>query len=142
MMDILVVLLLFLLKSFVLDGETMTPPPGVELPPSTARVAPEATLVVAISDDTILLGGEPITSVGAALASDDLLIEKLEEGLHRELSRMEELADRKGGGEVSYKVTIQGDRELEFRLLQRVMYTCSESGLEEMALAVVQKARS
>ena len=34
------------------------------------------------------------------------------------------------------------DREVEFRLLQKVMYTCSQSGLDEMALAVVQKARS
>ncbi len=114
----------------------------MELPASSARVSPEATLVVAISDDAILLGGKPITSVGEALAGEGLLIDELEAGLDRELTRMEELAGRKGQNDVQYKVTIQGDRDLEFQLLQRVMYTCSESGLEEMALAVVQKGRS
>ena len=36
MMDILTVLLLFLLKSFVVEGEVVTPVPGVELPSSSA----------------------------------------------------------------------------------------------------------
>jgi len=141
MMDILVTLTLFLLKSFVLDGEIVTPPPGVMLPRSTARVSPEATLVVAISNDAILLGGEPVASVSAALAGGDLLIDELGDGLDRALAQREELAARKGKG-LAYKVTIQGDRDLEFRILQKVMYTCSASGLDEMALAVVQKPRS
>ena len=51
MMDILTVLLLFLLKSFVVEGEVVTPPPGVELPGSTADTPPEASLVIAISND-------------------------------------------------------------------------------------------
>ena len=142
MMDILVVLLLFLLKSFVVDGEIVTPPPDVELPPSTAQLPPEATLVVAISDEMILLGGEPITSVGKALASGDMFIEELGAGLDRALTQMDQLVERKGSGEYPHQVTIQGDRDLEFQLLQKVMFTCSESGLDEMALAVVQKERS
>lgn len=142
MMDILVVLLLFLLKSFVVDGEIVTPPPDVELPESTARTPPEATLVVAISDDVITVSGEPVASVDAALATDGLLIEELEAGLGRELTKMEDLAARKASDAVPYRVTIQGDRDLEFRLLQKVMYTCRRSGLDEMALAVVQKART
>jgi len=142
MMDILVVLLLFLLKSFVVEGEIVTPPPDVKLPESTADAPPEATLVVAISDEVITLGGKPITSVAAALAADGLLIEELEVGLDHELGQMEDLAVRKASGSLPHKVTIQGDRDLEFRLLQKVMYTCGQAGLDEMALAVVQKARS
>ncbi len=142
MMDILVVLLLFLLKSFVVDGEIITPPPDVELPESTAQGKPEATLVVAISNEVITLGGRPITSVAAALAGEGLLIEELEVGLDRALTQMEDLAVRKSSDAMPHKVTIQGDRDLEFRLLQKVMYTCSQSGLDEMALAVVQKASS
>ena len=37
-------------------------------------------------------------------------------------------------------MTIQGDRDLEFRLLERVMYTCGAAGFDEMALAVAREA--
>ena len=36
------------------------------------------------------------------------------------------------------KATIQGDREIEFQILERVMYTLSESGYEDISLAVLQ----
>ena len=139
MVDILTTLLLFLLKSFVAGGETVLPPPGVTLPESTARVPPEATLVVAISDDTILLGSEPVASVAEVLASESLVIDELEAGIDRALTQMEGIAARKESGEIPYEITIQGDRDLEFRLLQKVMHTCSRSGIDEMALAVLQK---
>jgi biopolymer transport protein ExbD len=142
MVDILTTLLLFLLKSFVAGGEAVLPPPGVTLPESTSQVPPEATLVVAISDDAILLGSEPVASVAAALASESLVIGELEAGLDRALTQMEGIATRKASGEIPYEVTIQGDRDLEFRLLQKVMHTCSVSGIDEMALAVVQKGGS
>src|SRR5262249_60088625 len=59
MMDILTVLLLFLLKSYV-SGEVMVPPPGVRLPNSTADQSPQSSLVVAIDDNQILIGGGPV----------------------------------------------------------------------------------
>ncbi|MCK4774074.1 MAG: biopolymer transporter ExbD, partial [Candidatus Krumholzibacteria bacterium] len=48
MMDILTVLLLFLLKSFVVEGEVMTPIPGVDLPESSSDTTPRAAVVIAI----------------------------------------------------------------------------------------------
>ena len=140
MMDILTVLLLFLLKSFVVDGEVVTPPPGVELPTSTSDTPPEATLVIAISKDAILVAGEQVTTVAEAMAGDDLLIEALDDRLDRALTQMEELAAMRGK-EVSGAITIQGDQNMEFQLLQRVMYTCSFSGFDELALAVILDSR-
>ena len=60
MMDILTVLLLFLLKSFVAEGEAVTPAPGVELPRSESEDRPPASLVIAITDDAINLGEETV----------------------------------------------------------------------------------
>ena len=50
MMDILTVLLLFLLKSFVVDGEALTPPPGLELPQSTSESMPAESIHLALVD--------------------------------------------------------------------------------------------
>jgi biopolymer transport protein ExbD len=142
MMDILTVLLLFLLKSFVVDAELLTPPPEVELPSSTSETPPEASLVVAISDDVILLGGAPVVSVHDALSGSDLLIGALEDRLDQAVVQIENIAERKGrAGETPRMITIQGDKDIEFRLLQRVMYTCNASGFEQLSLAVVQDSR-
>ncbi len=139
MMDILTVLLLFLLKSFVVDAEVVTPPPDVTLPGSSAETPPEESLVIAISADAILLAGKPVTTVGEALAGDDLLIPGLDAELDHAWTQMEAIARRQGREAPDAKVTIQGDRELEFQLLQKVMYTCNASGFDQLSLAVVRE---
>ena len=65
MMDILTVLLLFLLKSFVVEGEVITPAPGVELPESTSDTTPRASVVVAIFDSTVMLDGQMVADIKA-----------------------------------------------------------------------------
>ena len=139
MMDILTTLLLFLLKAFVVDGEVVTPPPGVELPISTAEDEPESSIVIAISADAILVGGEPVASVKEALAGPGLLIDGLDAQLLDARARMEHLAELKGTVAPEMKVTIQGDRGIEYQLLERVMFTCGEAGCDQLALAVLQE---
>ena len=46
LMDILTVLVLFHLKSFVMEGEAVTPMPGVALPESSSKTAPRASIVI------------------------------------------------------------------------------------------------
>ncbi len=140
MMDILTVLLLFLLKSFVVDGSVVSPPPGVALPASSSEESPEVALVVAITDDSILVGEREVATVSGAMAGKDLLIPALENQLRHEFDAMDKLDERRGRELGLRPVTIQGDRDLEFQLLQRVMYTCDAAGGGEIALAVVRKA--
>jgi biopolymer transport protein ExbD len=138
MMDILTVLLLFLLKSFVVEGEVITPVPGVELPESTSDSSPKASVVVAIFEDNVMMDGEVIASVTAATASEDLLIEALADRLDAARETAEAIAKRRGSDEEFVgKVAIQGDRDIGFAILQRVMYTCSYVGYEEISLAVI-----
>jgi biopolymer transport protein ExbD len=140
MMDILTVLLLFLLKSFVVDGSVVSPPPGVALPTSSSEDAPEVALVVAITDDSILVGEREVATVAGAMAGKELLIPGLEAQLRHEFEAMDGIDARRGREARPRPVTIQGDRDLEFRLLQRVMYTCDAAGSDELALAVVRRA--
>ncbi len=139
MMDILTVLLLFLLKSFVVDGEVATPPAGVELPRSSAEDAPEASLVVAISAEAILVGEEPVATIAEVLAGDDTPIDALATHLEKARERMAEIAARRGVVDPpDPKITIQGDRGVEFHVLRRVMATCSSGGFDQLSLAVIR----
>ncbi len=138
MMDILTVLLLFLLKSFVVEGEVITPIPGVELPESSSESSPQASVVIAIFDDTVMMDGMVVASVSETVASGEMFIETLAARLDLARERAMEIARLRGDDEeFGGKVAIQGDREIDFAILQRVMYTCSVSGYEDIALAVI-----
>jgi biopolymer transport protein ExbD len=138
MMDILTVLLLFLLKSFVLDGDVITPVPGVRLPESSSKTAPQASIVIAVFADAIMIDGQVVASVSTAEASDDLLIQALANRLEETRAKAVDIARRRGSHEeFKGQVAIQGDRAIEFAILQRVMYTCSVSGYENISLAVI-----
>lgn len=140
MMDILVVLLLFLLKSFVVDGEAMTPPPGVQLPESSSETHPENSVRLAVNDRGILLGDELVATMDAVRAQEDMLIPGLAERLVKVREQMDKLSAKKGRTAENRTVTIQGDRDLEFAVLQKIMYTLSQEGFAEISLAVIKKS--
>jgi len=141
LMDILTCLLFFVLKSFVAGGEATVPPPGLDLPRSTADRPMATSLVVAIGDGSILVGSERIASVSEAEASPEMLIAPLASRLDAARAQMDEIARLKGMEPAKARlVTIQGDEAMEFRVLQKVMYTLNQSGFQDIALAVIKKA--
>ena len=131
----LTVLLLFLLKSYSAGGEVMVPQPGVKLPESTAEAMPQASLIVSIDGDAIKLGSEKVASVAEVSASADAGIPSLAE-------RLPVAAQAAGSttGTEGTAVTIQGDRRIEYALLRKVMFTLSQSGYDNVSLAVLRKA--
>lgn len=140
LMDILVCLLFFVLQSFVAGGEATVPPPGLELPSSSAESPMVTSLVIAIDGETILLGSERIASVPAARASREMIIGPLAARLREVRDQMDDLDRRKGVDKASPRiVTIQGDQDVEFKILQKVMYTLNQEGFPDIALAVTKK---
>lgn len=141
LMDILTVLVLFLLKSFVIEGEVVTPVPGVALPESSSKSAPRASIVIAIFNDSVMLNGEVVATVSKSLTSGDLMITPLARRLEETRDQAVEIARLRGSDDgFDGKVSIQGDRDINFSILQRVMYTCSASGYEHISLAVIESS--
>jgi biopolymer transport protein ExbD len=138
-MDILTVLVLFLLKSFVMEGEAVTPVPGVALPESSSKTPPRASIVIAIFHDSVMLNGEEVATVSKSVGSGDMLITPLAKRLDETREQVTEIARMRGGKDAAFdgKVSIQGDRDINFAILQRVMYTCSASGYDHISLAVI-----
>ena len=141
MIDILTTLLLFVLKGYVTGGEVTVPPPGLELPKSTAEAALAPGLVIAIDDDAILVGSDRVATVREAMAGNSLFIDALGARLQQEQAQMNQLASLQNQTSAKRRVvTIQGDRDIEFHILQKVMYTVNESGFDDIALAVLKKS--
>jgi biopolymer transport protein ExbD len=141
MMDILTTLLLFVLKSFVAGGEATVPPPGLTLPRSTAEDPMQTSLVIAIEHDAILVGNEEIASLEEVKASPQMTIAPLEARLKTVWEQLDAIAAASGAAQADARVvTIQGDRDIEYRVLQKVMYTLNRNGFEDIALAVLKRS--
>ena len=141
LMDILTCLLLFVLKSVVLEGEVISPAPGVNLPESSSNSAAQNSIAIAIFDDVVMMDGEVIASVSKAVKSDNLMIAPLANRLREAHRKSEEIAQLRGDTEDFHgRASIQGDRKITFAILHRVMFTCSQSGYEEISLAVLEKS--
>lgn len=138
MMDVLTVLLLFLLKSYVAEGEVMVPAAGVRLPASTAEQTPKASLVVAIDGNAIRVGNEQVATVSEAMGSDDPEIPALAERLRALRAQPDAIAPSATAAVDPRLVTIQGDRDIEYRVLRKVMFTLSRNGFENVSLAVLR----
>src|SRR6185436_15988542 len=102
LMDILTVLVLFLLKSFVIEGEAVTPVPGVALPESSSKTPPRASIVIAIFNDSVMLNGEVVATVSKSVASGDLLIRPLAKRLDESREQAQQIARLRGSDTDSF----------------------------------------
>ncbi len=91
-----------------------------------------------VTDQQILVQGKVVANVADAMAQQDFVIPGLKQALREQTDRvlrkqaMSEIGDR--------EVTIMGDKELPYRLLKRVMATCTAADYGRISLAVMQRA--
>ncbi len=140
MMDMFTIILVFLLKTYSTDGMLIQPSEYLTLPTSTIEKSPEVALDLVISKEWIMVNHEPVVTVSEVLAFEGLIVQSLKEKLEvyaREAKRMEELYGTKFSG----KVTIQGDKEIPYQLLVKVMATCGKSDYPNMRLVVYKKEK-
>lgn len=140
MIDMFTILLVFLLKSYSAEGQIMTVAQDLKLPESTSQQKPGVMSVVAVTKEWLLVDGRPIERLEAIMESDKMLINSLRE----ELQRLRSMSE--GIGELSTQmqgfrgnIAIQGDKDITFDLLKRIMLTCGQVGYNNMHLAVLEK---
>jgi len=134
LMDIFTLLVFFLLASN--DTEVLPSTSIVKMPESVSEQKPRETVVVMVTDDDILVRGEKVVTTKAALAGNAPVIAALKAALVDEASRL--IVSNDAAPEAR-EVTIMGDKEIPFRLLKKVMATCTDAAYERISLAVVQK---
>lgn len=133
LMDIFTILVFFLLVN---SGEVATLPTtqGLKLPESIASKRPEETLVIMVNDEDIIVRGKKVVAVASVIDSPAPVIDALK----AELDRLQGAAEEK---ESQREITIMGDKEIAFRLLKKIMLTCTRAKYTKISLAVLEKAR-
>jgi len=135
LMDIFTILVFFLLVN-ASDGEILPTHKSVELPQSISEQQPRVTVTIMVNEDNILLHGKVIASVANVMQEQGSYSKALQTAL------IEQVGNKLGtGGDPAERreATIMGDKEIPFRLLKRVMATCTQAGFNRISLAVMQK---
>tara|TARA_R110002049_G_scaffold260299_4_gene436130 strand:+ start:2824 stop:3351 length:528 start_codon:yes stop_codon:yes gene_type:complete len=137
LMDIFTILVFFLLVNSS-DVETLPNAKDLQLPESIAEEKAKETVVILIGETDILVQGAPVAKVADVLAMSGNDIAPLREALKSQNDRVlrREARDDIAGREV----TIMGDREIPYRLLKKVMATCTAADYGQISLAVLQKS--
>lgn len=137
LMDIFTILVFFLLVNSQ-DIEVLPNAKDIQLPESYAEEKARENVAILVTDDVILVQGKVVASMEDVMQQQGLVIAGLEHELRLQTERMlrkETLAhieDR--------EVTIMADRQLPYRLLKKVMASCTAADYGKISLAVLQKS--
>ncbi|MRR33096.1 biopolymer transporter ExbD [bacterium] len=135
MLDILSVLVFFLLfHSF--NGAM--PEQRLALPESIVETKPRGTLAISVTSEAVMIQGK------AVVRTADLYDDRI--GIVREITeRLEEIqsyttSNKTGGETETREITLLSDKKIPFKVLKKIMTSCTASGYGKISLAVIQKA--
>jgi len=137
LMDIFTILVFFLLVNSS-DVQTLPNAKDLQLPESIAEEKAKETVVILIGEVDIIVQGTPVAKVADVMKIVGNDIPELREALKSQNDRVlrreaqEDIAGR--------EVTIMGDKDIPYRLLKKVMATCTASDYGQISLAVLQKS--
>jgi biopolymer transport protein TolR len=137
LMDIFTILVFFLLTNSA-QTQDLPSPDKVQLPQSISEKKPEETAVVLITDTDILVQGKLIASREEVEKSKSQFVAGVRDELGRIRHAALDISSR--GEDAKREVTIVGDRDIQFKLLKKIMTSCTLAGYQTINLAVVQKA--
>lgn len=136
LMDIFTILVFFLL----VNSSTTAQPPNakvIELPTSIAEKLPKETLTIMVSKNTIIVNGRAVVDVQNAVRSSSDTIPSLQKELLYQASKAPAVVNELGIAERD--VTIMGDKSIPYKLLRKIMMTCSASEFSKISLAVIKR---
>jgi biopolymer transport protein ExbD len=137
LMDIFTILVFFLLVNSS-DVQTLPNAKDMKLPESIAEKKPEETVTILVGRIDILVQGTPVAKIADVMAIKGNDIPALREAL---LSQNDRVLRREAKDDIAGReVTIMGDKDIPYRLLKKIMATCTNSDYGQISLAVLQKS--
>lgn len=137
LMDIFTILVFFLLVN---SSNTQELPSAnqIKLPVSVSERRPEITAIVLVTKTEILVQGTPVANIEEVIESESISIPGVITELRYIASKavgISKATERK-----KKEVTIMGDAVIPFKIMKKIMNSCTMSGYDTIYLAVVQAA--
>lgn len=133
--DMLIILVVFMLMH-TSDVEVLPNLRNIAIPSSWSQAPPRPSVVVMVTKDDLLVDGKVVARLADLLDSEQTLIEPLQDVLE---SQAESVLSRPGDAAPEREVTIMADRDTPYRLLRKVMATCTQAKYSKVSLAVIER---
>ncbi len=137
LMDVFTILVFFLLVNQS-STEVLKPPSEIVLPDSVVESKPRQTVILLVSSEQVLLQGEPVVATADVLKTKGDSIEAVRDKLKR--IREKAIGINTAAVAESKEVTILADKGIPFKILRKLMSTCTSAGYSRISLAVNQKS--
>lgn len=139
MIDIFMVMVFFLLVNYG-DVTLLAEAEDLVLPASVAEVRPTQTIVVVVSRNNILVGGQAIATIEDVERSTDPFIPELQEAVRRAIAAAPVPPSADGETTGTRRVTILGDKGTRYEVLKKIMKSCVVGDVGKIAFAVTPTA--
>ncbi|MBM4377835.1 MAG: biopolymer transporter ExbD [Deltaproteobacteria bacterium] len=149
LVDMFVIIVLFLIANFSATGEVLSMTKEVQLPEASNVKEVEMVPVVMVTKQQggdvnsgqVILSGTVIGRVDELSKEDYLNIPALEEKL-REMKKQYEDLRALANDQDGFKgdVNIQADKDVQFKIVKRVMFSCATAGYNNINFATLQIA--
>ncbi|MET0342664.1 MAG: biopolymer transporter ExbD [Polyangiales bacterium] len=132
--DFLITLVVFLLTSFSASGELLAQQPNLKMPDARHVVDLEIQPIIAINPDVITLDGRRMADTRTLAA--EAQVERMEQ-LIQDLDTLKRNWSILHPSEpFAGTVILQADRSIDFRVIKKVMFSCSQAGYANVSFAV------
>jgi len=136
LMDVFTILVLYLLVNQS-SGTVLEPPKDIKLPESVVETKPRETLVISVSDEEVIVPGLEPLLVSEIMADKGEIVQPITERL--QVIKSSVISEGQEATDTSNEVTIMGNRAIPFKVLKKVMTSCTAAGYTKISLAVNQK---
>jgi biopolymer transport protein ExbD len=138
MVDMLTILVVFLLQTFSASGELLSVSKNIVLPEATNFKDLERAEVIGISRDSVTLGGRPVANA-EDLEKDQSADWKITD-LHDQLVTLKNNYKLlHPSEEFPGMVIVQADKNVDFKVVKKVLFTCGVAGYRNVNFAVNQR---
>jgi biopolymer transport protein TolR len=139
--DMMTILVVFLLVHTA-DVDILPNTKNIAIPQSISELKPRETVVVMVTNSAILVNGRAVVTTANLRAMPDT--ENIIQPLKAELSSQADRALRYAArdDQAAREITIMADKSLPFRLLKKVMATCTDAAYGKVSLAVLETERA
>ena len=137
LMDVFTILVFFLLVNSS-SSDVMEQPKSIKLPESVVDSKPRETIIVLVTEENVLVQGDVVMSTADVIASKDAVMQPIQDRLLQQQKKV--IGFNTKTVAQSKEVTVLAHRSLPFKLLKKVMSSCTSAGYGKISLAVIQKA--
>lgn len=149
LIDVLVVLIFFLVKSVTVTSSAVSTPPGIKLPSTNSETKVEESTSVSLSSTQLRVNNEVVLEIHGGFKPSDLendkrTVKSLRAALEKERNKKTEVFRKNGDTNfvLPGKILVQADKDIPFDTLKYLLHTTAASGFTDYQFVVTQKSEN